>query len=53
MEWATRNDPVAALEAWRAGGGDGALKAALARQMQTNHAWSRPYRVEQGAWLAR
>ncbi len=52
-EWAARKDPVAALEAWREGGGEGSTRAGLARQMQTNHAWGRRYRVEQGAWLAR
>ncbi len=52
-DWAARNDPVAAWEAWRACGGDVGMRAVLARQMQTNHAWGRRYRVEQGAWLAR
>lgn len=45
--------PVAALEAWRWASHDPARRLALARQMQTNQAWNRPYRAEQGQGLAR
>lgn len=53
MHWAGRNDPVAALEAWRWAPAEAGVRAALVRQMQTNQSWGRLNRIEQGAWLAR